>query len=83
LRKCLGIRLYHLKYRELEVFIMARCKIKSLKSNNLIALNSGRGRPKDVKNEGWPDYMLENTDERDRMSLAQAHFLDENTRIAR
>ena len=46
---------------------MARCKIKSLKSNNLIALNSGRGRPKDVKNEGWPDYMHENTGSMDKM----------------
>ena len=26
---------------------------------------------KDVKNEGWPDYMLENTDEVDKMSLDQ------------
>ena len=51
---------------------MTHHKIRALKTNNLITLGCGETcRQKDVKNEGWPDYMLENTDEVDKMSLDQ------------
>jgi hypothetical protein len=54
----------------LEVFIMTHHKIKSVKSKSLVTSSSGGGRrQKDVKNEGWPDYMLENTDPEYKMSI--------------
>jgi hypothetical protein len=34
-------------------------------------------RPKDVKNEGWFDYMYENTRSSDKMSSVQLSFLVE------
>jgi hypothetical protein len=36
----------------------------------LAQVKSGEPRPKDVKNEGWPDYMHENTGQSDKMSIA-------------
>ena len=48
-------------------------------ANNQVAENKevrqkrvrgGALRPKDVKNEGWPDYMHENTGSSDKMSIA-------------
>ncbi|MGA2987096.1 MAG: hypothetical protein ABSG32_25130 [Terriglobia bacterium] len=41
------------------------------KEVRIIQVKSGELNQKDVKNEGWPDYMLENTDEVDKMSLDQ------------
>jgi hypothetical protein len=41
------------------------------KEVRIIQVKNGELNQKDVKNEGWPDYMLENTDEVDKMSLDQ------------
>jgi hypothetical protein len=55
---------------------MTHHKIRALKTNNLITLGCGETcRQKDVKNEGWPDYVLENTDEADKISTARPLFL--------
>ena len=53
------------------------------KEVRIIQVKSGELNQKDVKNEGWPDYMLENTDVGDKMSTAQPCFLDENTPLTR
>jgi hypothetical protein len=56
--------------------------VKSQRNDNrevrLARVRSGELRPKDVKNEGWPDYMHENTGSSDKMSPDRLTFLDEN-----
>ena len=68
--------------------LMQRMEDSSLRplwrlTNVFFRVRNGALTLKDVKNEGWTDYVYENTGGNDKMSIEKTRLLHENPPIAR
>jgi len=74
--------------RQLRRVTMVRIKVRTSQSSiasrqSAIDNHQGGLTLKDVKNEGWTDYVYENTGGNDKMSIEKTRLLHENPPIAR
>ncbi len=69
--------------REASAALTAELTVTTSPNAEVFLDGESQGHHKDVKNEGRPGYVLENTAEADKMAVNRTAFLAENAQIAR